>query len=87
MDSTIFIELDEKMQNTDMALDELLKMNLSKEAKDALDMVIDNLTSAVSLINQIKDRCIVLENINTKLNQAFQGAKKQLIDIDIEMGE
>lgn len=86
MDTTIFIELDEKMQNTDMALDVLLKMNLSKEAKDALDMVIGNLTSAVSLISQIKERYTQLDNTNKKLNQAFQGAKKQLVDIDIEMG-
>lgn len=87
MDSTIFLELDEKMQNTDMALDELLKMKLPNEAKDALNMVIDNLTFAVGLISQIKNDYFVLENTNTKLNQAFQGAKKQLIDIDIEMGE
>ena len=86
MDTTILLlELDEKLQNTDMALDVLLKMGLSKEAKDALDMVIGNLTYAVSLVSQLKDKCTQLDNINKKLNQAFQGAKKQLVDIDIEM--
>jgi archaellum component FlaC len=49
-------------------------------------MVIGNLTSAVSLISQIKERYTQLDNANKKLNQAFQGAKKQLVDIDIEMG-
>ena len=85
MDSTIFLEIDEKLQNTDMALDELLRMKLPNEAKDAINMVIENLTQGIGLLSQIRINYEQLDMKNKKLTQAFQVAKNQLKDIDIEL--
>ncbi len=85
MSQVTFIELDEKMQNTDMALDELLRMKLPKEANDAINMIIENLNSAITYISQIKEEYIQLEGTNGKLTQGMQAAKKQMNDLDIDM--
>jgi len=68
MSQVTFIELDEKIQNTDMAIDELLRMKLPKEATDALGMIIENLTAAITYISQIKEEYLQLESANGKLS-------------------
>ena len=84
MDSTIFLEIDEKLQNTDMALDELLRMKLPNEAKDAINMVIENLTFVVSMVSSVKEQFLQLEGSNQKLTKVVQEAKKQFREIDLE---
>ena len=85
MSQVTFIEVDEKLQNTDMALDELLRMKLQKEANDALNMVIENLNYVVTLISQIKEEYSKLEGNNQKLLKAMQAANKQMKDLDLDM--
>ncbi len=84
MDSTIFLEIDEKLQNTDMALDELLRMKLPNEAKDAINMIIENLTSVISMVSSVKEQFIQLEGGNQRLTKVIQEAKKQFREIDLE---
>jgi len=85
MSQVTFIELDEKIQNTDMAIDELLRMKLPKEATDALGMIIENLTAAITYISQIKEEYLQLESANGKLSQGMRAAKKEMNSLDIDM--
>jgi len=85
MSQVTFIELDEKIQNTDMAIDEMLKMKLPKEANDALGMIIENLTATITYISQIKEEYTQLESANGKLSQGMKASMKQMKDLDIDM--
>lgn len=85
MGTTLFLELDEKFQQTDLALDELLKMKLPKEAADALDMVIDNLKGALTLVTMINEKSQKDDHRISMLVKALRDAQIQLKDLDIEL--